>query len=115
MTSRSRGYLKRAVAGVLRVPAGSPKRLRGPTARLVLGQKQVPRWLHGIPTGSLVEVREGRERQLVSMVAPLPTKGDWVVEPFLTPVEAIDSAGNLAPQAIKERKSGGLAARAGRR
>lgn len=78
-------------------------------------EKQVPPWLHGIRTGSLVEVREGRERQLVSITPPVPTNRVWVVEPFLVPVDSSHSVKSLAGYAMKERKSGGLEVRGTRR
>ncbi len=75
------------MAGVLRVPEGSLKRLRGPTARLVLAEKQVP---------SLVEIHEGRQRQLVSIAPPVPTKGAGCWIPC-----------RLRHQRAEERRDGG--------
>ena len=104
------GALSARVSGRLQLEADLLDRLRANCA-LPLHFSDTPRWLPGLPTGTVVELRSAGQRQLVSLSPPVPSKEGWRVEAFVTPVEVEDGVRTLVKAASRYRRHWGLEAR----
>jgi hypothetical protein len=75
----------------LKVRAEVIKALRRGATVVPLGASTPPPLLLHLPHGSIVELRGGDERQLVSLAAPSVRAGRWGAELFVRPVDAADT------------------------